>query len=82
VNEKCPEAFFYTGGGFRDFSRIAASDPRMWTDIFLDNDENLLELIDTYIEFLNRWKEDIAGKKEDRIFKRIEDARRIRRNIK
>lgn len=82
VNRACPEAFSYTGGGFRDFTRIAASNPRMWTDIFLDNDKTVIELIDTYIDLLKSWREDIADKNEEKIYKRIEEASSIRRSIK
>ena len=40
------------GAGFRDFTRIAASDPHMWRDVFLDNRDNILPLIDAYMEEL------------------------------
>jgi prephenate dehydrogenase len=82
VNLVCPEAFAYTGGGFKDFTRIAASNPRMWTDIFLDNDKKIIGLIDAYIDFLKTWREDIEAKDEEKIYKRIEEASSIRRGIK
>jgi len=43
------EVFQYAAGGFRDFSRIAASDPTMWSDIFQANREPLLEILDRYM---------------------------------
>src|SRR5690606_23780308 len=47
------EVIKYSAGGFRDFTRIAASDPVMWRDIFLDNREAVLEM-------LGRFSEDLA----------------------
>ena len=44
--------FEYAAGGFRDFSRIAASDPVMWHDIFLTNKQPLLHRLRTFIEAL------------------------------
>ncbi len=44
------EVFKYAAGGFRDFSRIAASDPVIWRDIFLTNQKQLLEILDRYVE--------------------------------
>ena len=46
------EVFEYAAGGFRDFSRIAASDPVMWHDIFLTNKQPLLHRLRTFIEAL------------------------------
>ncbi|SVD61835.1 uncharacterized protein METZ01_LOCUS414689, partial [marine metagenome] len=43
------EVFQYAAGGFRDFSRIAASDPVMWRDIFLSNAERVVEILDRYV---------------------------------
>jgi len=57
VNNHCPEALKYSGGGFRDFTRIAGSDPTMWSNIFLDNRENMLLMIDEYINVLESWKD-------------------------
>ncbi|MFY0665918.1 MAG: prephenate dehydrogenase/arogenate dehydrogenase family protein [Natronospirillum sp.] len=46
------EIFHYAAGGFRDFTRIAASDPTMWHDIFLSNDAATLNVLDHYISHL------------------------------
>ncbi|MFN3869892.1 MAG: prephenate dehydrogenase [Aquificaceae bacterium] len=49
--------FKYPGGGFKDFTRIAASDPIMWRDIFLENKEEVLKSINAFEESLKRLKE-------------------------
>jgi prephenate dehydrogenase len=48
------EVFQYAAGGFRDFSRIAASDPTMWSDIFQANRKPLLEILDRYMAELGK----------------------------
>ena len=57
------DLFKYPGGGFKDFTRIAASSPTVWKDIFLENKENVLHTIDVFQKSLERLKE--AIKKED-----------------
>jgi len=46
----------YSAGGFRDFTRIAASDPQMWRDVFLQNKDGVLEVVDRFIEDLSALK--------------------------
>ena len=43
----------YSAGGLRDFTRIAASDPLMWKDIFIDNSENILKVLDNYLSLIH-----------------------------
>lgn len=81
VENSKPEALAYTGGGFRDFTRIAASDPDMWTDIFLDNASAVTAFIDAYITQLESWKLQIADGDRGAIHSRIEEARNIRRAL-
>lgn len=68
-----------TGGGFRDFTRIAASSPVMWRDICLANREQLLENIDLYMEKLNVLRQAVADSdaaRMDAIFTRAATVRR------
>jgi len=51
----------YSAGGFRDFTRIASSDPTMWRDIALTNREALLEMMERYEHFLAELKEDVRS---------------------
>ncbi|MGA1846240.1 prephenate dehydrogenase [Deferribacter abyssi] len=81
VDIKNRDAFGFSGGGFKDFTRIAASDPRMWTDIFLDNSEIITLLIDEFIDILHNWKNNILYKKEDAIFQDIGLISNIRRSL-
>jgi len=69
----------YSAGGFRDFTRIAASDPIMWRDIFLYNREAVLEMLQRFSEDLTalqraiRWGE---GDKLEALFRRTRELRR------
>ncbi|MEF3255490.1 MAG: prephenate dehydrogenase [Deferribacterales bacterium] len=81
VNCSYPEALKFSGGGFKDFTRIAGSDPAMWSSIFMDNKNNVIEMIDGYIKLLEEWKEIILkGQKKD-LFNKIEIISNIRRGL-
>ena len=74
------DLFKYPGAGFRDFTRIAASDPVMWRDIFLENKDNVLKAIDVYINSLSKLRELIAEGKEELLTDYLREAktRRLR----
>jgi len=72
------EVFEYAAGGFRDFSRIAASDPEMWRDIFLTNKEALLRLIETFSEALNQTSELIEAENAEALTERLTRAKAAR----
>lgn len=55
------EIFRYAAGGFRDFTRIAASDPIMWRDIFLSNRDAVLKALDQYVDGLGHLRAAIAA---------------------
>ena len=72
------EVFQYAAGGFRDFSRIAASDPVMWRDVFLTNPVPVLEVLDRYVAELGALRESIAagdGETLQKVFERAKTAR-------
>jgi len=73
------EVFQYAAGGFRDFTRIAASDPEMWRDICLANADAVVEMIGRYGEDLERVAQAISdgdGEFLFQLFQRARDARR------
>ena len=72
------EIFRYAAGGFRDFTRIAASDPTMWRDISLANQRAILGGIDRFAERLNHMRDAIARGDGDWIMRSFERARAAR----
>ncbi|BCR05424.1 prephenate dehydrogenase [Desulfuromonas versatilis] len=58
----------YSAGGFRDFTRIASSDPTMWRDIALTNREALLEMMELFERFFAELKEDVRRGDAERLF--------------
>ena len=69
----------YSAGGLRDFTRIAASNPIMWRDVFIQNKKNTSKVIDKFIENLEDLKKAIEnedGKKLEEIFTKTKKIRK------
>ncbi|MGI4748656.1 MAG: prephenate/arogenate dehydrogenase family protein [Janthinobacterium lividum] len=75
------EVLQFAASGFRDFTRIAASDPTMWRDVFLNNREALLEMLARFTEDAQAMARAIRWGDEAFIVDRIERGRRIRRSL-
>jgi prephenate dehydrogenase len=75
------DLFLYPGGGFKDFTRIAASDPVMWRDIFLENKENLLRAIEEFIQSLEKLKGLVEDEKKQELIEYLQHAREHRLRI-
>jgi cyclohexadieny/prephenate dehydrogenase len=75
------EVIKYSAGGFRDFTRIAASDPTMWRDVFLMNREAVLEILARFSEDLAALQRAIRWGDGEALFRRFEASRAIRRAI-
>ncbi len=71
----------YSAGGLRDFTRIAASNPIMWRDIFIHNRKNTSKMIDEFIANLNDLKKAIKSKNEKKLEKIFIKTRKIRKDI-
>ena len=71
----------YSAGGLRDFTRIAASDPLMWRDIFIDNSENILKVLDNYSKNLDEIKAAIKSKNGEKLMKIFSSTKKIRKEI-
>jgi len=75
------EVIKYSAGGFRDFTRIAASDPVMWRDVFLSNREAVLEMLGRFTEDLTALQRAIRRGDGDALFDLFTKTRAIRRSI-
>jgi cyclohexadieny/prephenate dehydrogenase len=75
------EVIKYSAGGFRDFTRIAASDPTMWRDVFLNNREAVLEMLGRFSEELSLLQRAIRWGDGDTLFDLFTRARDVRRGI-
>ena len=75
------EVMKYSAGGFRDFTRIAASDPTMWRDIFLANKDAVLEILGRFTEDLQALSRAIRWAEGDKLFDLFTRTRDIRRGI-
>ena len=71
-----------TGGGYRDFTRIAGSDPIMWRDIFLGNKENIVAQLDGFSDIIATYRDAILSENDDELMTLMGEAQaeRLRLN--
>jgi cyclohexadieny/prephenate dehydrogenase len=75
------EVLKFSAGGFRDFTRIAASDPTMWRDVFLANKDAVLEMLGRFNEDISALTKAIRKGDGDALFKQFTRTRAIRKGI-
>jgi cyclohexadieny/prephenate dehydrogenase len=75
------EVMKFSAGGFRDFTRIAASDPTMWRDVFLNNKDAVLEMLGTFNEDLSKLTRAIRRGDGEALYEHFARTRAIRRGI-
>ena len=75
------EVVKFSAGGFRDFTRIAASDPTMWRDVFLNNKTAVIEMLGRFTEDLTALQRAIRFDDGETLFRLFAEARQIRRGI-
>ncbi len=75
------DLFKYPGGGFKDFTRIAKSDPVMWRDIFLANKENVLFAIEGFINSLRELERLIREEREEELTEFLREVKTKRMEI-
>lgn len=72
------EIFRFAAGGFRDFTRIASSDPVMWKDIALANRSALLDAIDLFSDKLGQLRENVAQENSEQLLETFSRAKQAR----
>jgi prephenate dehydrogenase len=72
------EIFDLAAGGFRDFTRIASSDPQMWHDIFMDNSEGLIDALDLFEGHLRKLRTLVEELRSEDILALCERAKQTR----
>lgn len=75
------EVIKFSASGFRDFTRIAASDPVMWRDVFLNNKDAVLEVLQRFTEDLTALQKAIRKQDGDYLYQVFKETRDIRRAI-
>jgi prephenate dehydrogenase len=84
INDKQIEQknlFKLCAGGFRDMTRIAASNPKMWLDISLENKKEIIKALDEYIGYLYKFRENLKENKIDYIKNHYIEAKKARVNL-
>ena len=80
-NEDKRDMIRFSAGGFRDFTRIAASDPVMWRDIFLENADAVLKMLDGFTDDLNALRRAIVDGDGDFLEKTFARSRAVRQKV-
>ena len=81
ADESRQEVLRFAASGFRDFTRIAASDPTMWRDVFLNNREALLEMLARFVEDAQAMARAVRWGDGDYIEDKVKRGRKIRRGL-
>ena len=75
------EVIKYSASGFRDFTRIASSDPTMWRDVFLNNKTAVLDMLQRFTEDLTELQKAIRKGDGDYLYQKFDETRAIRKEI-
>ena len=71
----------FSAGSYKDMTRVAWLNPEMWTELFLDNKENLIHEIDLLIDHLSEYKDAIAAEDSETLKKLLQDGKTRKEEI-
>ncbi len=80
-NEAGVDLFLYPGGGFKDFTRIAASSPTIWKDIFIENKKSVLHTLDEFMKSMEKLKSLIEKEDEKGLIDMLSESREKRLSL-
>ena len=81
---KSPTALNHRGfssGSYKDLTRVAKLNPQMWAELFLENRENLLFELDTYLDNLTAYREALAAGDQERLVSLLEEGKRCKEEV-
>ncbi len=79
--KKKRELINFSAGGFKDFTRIGSSDPKMWTDIFIQNKKHLLKTLDNFLKDIDDFKNLIKNDNINKIYSSLKRNKKIRKSV-
>ena len=79
--QQSEDIFRYAAGGFADFSRLASSNAKMWSDIFVTNSDAMILTLDSYIERLQEFKKYIANQDHSLLMRKLSNAKDVRDDL-
>lgn len=82
ADDTADDIFRYAGGGFRDFTRIAASDPRMWREISLANKSKVVDAVEQFQQHLSVFKQALADDDGQKLESLFAEAKQVRDQFK
>ena len=71
----------FSAGGFRDFTRIAGSDPEMWRDIFLANSNQIKKLTNLFISELTKFSKSLNDQNSKKLLLKLKNTKKVRNRI-
>ena len=81
---KSPTASIHSGlsaGSYQDMTRVARLNEYMWTDLLIDNGDNLVRELDYFMDSLKEYRDAIAGKDSDKLCQLLADGRKIKEKV-
>lgn len=81
---KSPTAGLHTGfsaGSYKDLTRVAWLNPKMWTELFFENKEFLIDELDFFINSLGEYKDALINDNKDKMYKLLDDGRKIKEEV-